>query len=154
MLANRVRIGSREVVKWGLYQNVALGGIATASTTLATNIPDKAIDGNKTSPTSKWISATQDQNPYWQVDLLQVCKIDKIRIYTDSVFGHYPVSSYRVEYWNGSNWVQFIDVTGDTSELKTHEFTPLKTSKLKLSFPGVKWSQRIFEFEAYGERKG
>ncbi len=49
-------------------------------------------------------------------------------------------ASYKVEYWDGVTYQAFptaIDVTGNTVDTKSHSFTALETTKIKLTVRGT-----------------
>lgn len=156
--------------------NVALasnGSVATASSTYSTSYPaSAAINGDRkgTPPSSGglWHSASPGNTfPDWlQVDFNGNKTIDEIDVFTlqdnysspseptsTMTFSLYGLTSFEVQYWNGSIWVDVTagNVTGNNKVWRSFSFTPITTSKIRVqTHASVDGYSRITELEAYG----
>jgi hypothetical protein len=105
--------------------------------------------------------------PDWlQVDLGTLKTIAEIDVFTvqdnyttpvepteATTFTQFGLTSYEVQYWNGSAWVTVSggNVTGNNKIWRKFVFTPVNTSKLQiLTHASLDGYSRIMEVEAYG----
>ncbi|MDF2566706.1 MAG: hypothetical protein K0R90_162 [Oscillospiraceae bacterium] len=106
-----------------------------------------AFDG-MASDDSRWNAGDQSGGDQWlQVDFGETVSVNKAVIKENLP---YRVSAYRIQYWNGSGW---IDCASGASigESKTVSFDTVSTNKLRLYIDKIKSdSVSIQEFEAYG----
>lgn len=148
MLADRVRMGSGRRENWGAYENVALKGIATASSHSSPNTPLNAIDGNTS---TRWM-VRNDSNPWLEIDLVVVCLVDSIRLIGDS---GWPIKSYTFQYYDkNNNWNNIVSVSSNSSGNRLHTFSPVKASKIRLVLPNTSVdaynAHRVHEIEIMG----
>jgi hypothetical protein len=111
-------------------------------------------DGSQNTSVGGATSWTNDENVTWpqwvQLDWGTNKTFNRVELYTSSGF---EISGYQIQYWNGT-WVDlFIAVTGNTSVHRTHTFTAVSGSKIRLvgiSGPnGQPEYVRVNELEVY-----
>jgi uncharacterized repeat protein (TIGR03806 family) len=128
-----------------LGQNVALGGIATASSTAGSNGPSMAIDGNES---TRWESASSDPQTF-ELDLQQGTTIASIVIKWEAAFS----SAYTIEASaDGSSWTQLVSVSGGSGGIERHLINS-QNSYHYLRFTGTArgtgYGHSFWEFEVY-----
>ncbi len=136
--------------------NLALAGTATASRSEASYTPDKAIDGNSTSTTSRWSSYTdvgENDNQWIIVDLGDVYKVNKVTLKWEAAYG----TVYDIDVsTDGTAWTTVAAITGNSVQNRDHPFTPVNARYVRmfgkeraLTYGGFS----IYEFEIYGEQE-
>lgn len=154
--------------------NVALaanGGVATASTTLSGYAPSGANNGDTRglnwSTSGGWADNTANTFPDWlQIQFNGPKTIDEIDVFTlqdnyanpgipneAMTFTTYGITSFDVQYWNGSVWVNVTGggVSGNNFVWKKLTFTPLTTERIRVSVNNSAGGYScITEVEAYG----
>ena len=155
--------------------NVALasnGGRATASSQFGWNFPvAAAINGDRFNlgqadgTYNLWHSASGTTKPDWlQVDFNASKTINEINVVTlqddhqnpvnptlETTFQSYGLTSFEVQYWNGSAWatVPGGSVTGNDRVWRKFTFPDVTTTKIRVLVHGSKDSySRIMEVEA------
>jgi RHS repeat-associated protein len=156
--------------------NVALpanGGHASVSTFLTYNgnpFPaSRAIDGERRGLNymngSVWQSSDATFPQWLQVEFQNSKTIDEIDLFTlqdnyaspsepteEMTFTWYGLTSFEVQYWDGSSWVSVPggSVTGNNKVWRKFSFSPITTTKLRVltSASPDSWS-RINEIEAW-----
>ena len=105
--------------------------------------------------------------PDWlQIDFNGTKTIDEIDVFTlqdnpatptepteSMTFSLYGLTSYEVQYWNGSAWATVTggSVTGNNNVWRKFTFTPITTSKIRVVTNGAADGySRITEVEAWG----
>lgn len=160
MLASRVRMGSGgEVIKWiwGDYKNIALQKPVSATSTLGANVADRVVDGNKTGHSSRWIGGggeSSDYSPKLTIDLIDVCKIDNIKLYSGHNYPStsYIISDYDIYYFDikSKTYRLLAKVTNNTNWESVSNFEEVMTNKIEIRFPFNTDYCRVFEVEIYG----
>lgn len=128
---------------WGSNRNlinVALNSTVTTSGNLnVSSSGTLAVDGDSQSYESRWVS-TSDSNAKWvQVNLGGTYLISGVRFWT----GQYqegwranlyqlPLPSYRIQRWTGSAWVDIVSRSGNTQAVINETFAPVSTSQVRL----------------------
>jgi RHS repeat-associated protein len=169
-----------EVEAWGSSTpqsavNVALstnGATASASSILSSSFPASAtINGDRKGTNwgsgGGWADSTSNSFPDWlQIDFSGSKTINEIDVFTlqDSyaspaeptetmTFSTYGLSSYDVQYWDGSAWVTVTGggITSNNKVWKKISFTALSTTKIRVWTHGSVDSgySRITEVEAW-----
>ena len=139
------------------YPNVALNKPAIASSNLTNLGPDKAVDGDKTTSTSRWVVELATLPAWIEVDLQGSFLVDSFRI-TEDVN---TVKDFRFEVWDATlnsgagGWATALTVAGNpaTTPLNTFKrITPLNTTKVRLFVTAHNATDRmrIFELEVFG----
>jgi predicted CxxxxCH...CXXCH cytochrome family protein len=156
--------------------NVALstnGGVATASSTYNASYPITAINnGDRIGATwgtgGGWNDATNNVYPDWaQITFNGQKTIDEIDVFTvqdaltaavvptaSMTFTKYGVTSFVVQYWNGTAWVAVPGgtITGNTLVWRTISLaTPITTNMIRVQVnASLGGYSRLVELEAYG----
>jgi microsomal dipeptidase-like Zn-dependent dipeptidase len=148
----------------GPSPNVALSATATASTTFCVGPPQtspdcyaawRVNDGNPNSTLggqNSWANDRGAAMPQW-VELTWNTPITASRVVVTTSAG-FPIQDYDIEYWDGSGWMLFERVRGNTRLSRPHTFfTQLTTTRMRIlglqgpiNQPGY---VRINEFEVY-----
>ena len=131
--------------------NVALNKTATTDSQLNTSYtPDKAVDGDNSSNSSRWLSANTSW-PHWiEVDLGSSYDISQMKFWTGYSGYKNPVE-YQFQYWNGSSWATIIDKPANSSPSVDETFTAVSATKVRLYGTGGNDNYfRLFEVEVYG----
>jgi hypothetical protein len=159
----------------GNRSNVALAANGAASSASSHHsagyAPAGAIDGDRKGSNwgsgGGWNDADAGAYPDWlQVDFSGTRTIDEVDVFTvqdaywapqeptaGTLFSQYGVTSFDIQYWNGSNWVTVPGgtVTGSNKVWTKVTFPAVQTSKIRVvvnaSLGGY---SRIVELEAWG----
>jgi len=128
-----------------------------------------AIDGIRNWATSgAWKDATPDSYPdILQVDFNGSWAIDEIDVYLvrddylntadptlSTTFSIYGITSFDVQYWNGSGWVTVPagNITNNNNVLRKLTFSPITTTKIRVVVNNAQASySRIVELEAWSD---
>ncbi len=107
---------------------------------------DKAFDGIASND-SRWNAGDMSGGDEWlQVEFDEPVDINKVVLKENSP---YRVLAYRIQYWNGSDWVTCYTGT-EIGESTTNTFDKINTSKLRLYIDRIRSdSASIQEFEVY-----
>jgi serine protease len=154
-------------------QNVALaanGGVASASSTFSASFPVSAVNNGDRAGIGwgsggGWNDATGNMYPDWvQINFSGQKTIDHVIVYTlqdnyanpvdppDTLtFTQYGVTSFQVQSWNGSAWVnQGAAVSGNNLVKRTVNFTAVSTDRIRVNITGaLAGYSRITEIEAW-----
>jgi len=131
--------------------NFSIGATASASNTDTGNgyAASKINDGSATTDFSGW--ANSGGAPDWvQLDFGANKTFSRVELYTTT---GYEIRDYQIQYWNGTAWVTAVSITGNTSNHRTHTFTAVTGSKIRVygtSGPTIQPSYvRVDELEVY-----
>src|SRR5581483_644289 len=138
----------------GAQVNVAAavnGGVATASSTYSAGFPvSSVIDGDRIGANwgngGGWNDGTFWSYPDWvQINFNKVYAISEIDVFTiqDSTpvnptptmtFATYGATSYEVQYWNGSAWVDVPggNITGNNLVWRKFTFSTISTDRIRV----------------------
>jgi len=154
------------------------GGVATASSTFSGNFPAASVNNGERKGLNwgsggGWNDATADSYPDWlQVTFSGVKTIEEIDVFTvqdnysapvepteSMTFGGYGITSFDVQYWNGSAWVTVPggSVSGNNLVWRKFGFTPVSTDRIRvLVNASLSRYSRLVEVEAYtgGDTQG
>ena len=127
------------------YRNIAVDGRASASSVETDGFePYKAIDGKIQ---TRWSS--QVGVPQWLViEWNEPRKLSKINVFFESAYSE----DFKIETWNGSEWVAQAGVKNNTSTHYEYIFPkPVNTTKVRLYFTKASrfGSISIWEVEIY-----
>lgn len=139
------------------FPNVALNKPATASSNLTNLGPSKAVDGDKTTSTSRWVVELATLPAWIEINLQNSFLVNSFRI-TEDVN---TVKNFRFEVWDATlnsgagGWVSALTVVNNpaTPPLVTYRtITPVNTTKVRLYVTGHNAADRmrIFELEVFG----
>jgi hypothetical protein len=135
-------------------QNVALNKNVSVSSVYSDYTGDRAVDGNNTDVTSRWVSGSvTESSPQWiEINLGNNYSIKGISFWTGGIGYNQPNNDFEFQYWNGSAWQTIFSETGNTEPICFKLFQPVNVSKVRLYITKVDNSLvRIFELEVYGE---
>ncbi|NVJ61871.1 MAG: discoidin domain-containing protein [Gammaproteobacteria bacterium] len=118
-------------------ENMALNARASAQSTFSGYSPSNVNDGNRNTRVGgaySWANGhkyTPDGRlPQWlQLDFGQYKRISKVVLYTSL---GYEIKDYDIQVWNGSSWNTVVTQRGNTSVSRTHTFSPVFGSKLRV----------------------
>lgn len=128
--------------------NVALGkSVTTDSEYNGIYVAEKLVDGDKINNVSRWVS-TRSGNTHWlEVDLSEEFNVSQVKFWTGYNGYNYPLSSYNLQYWNGTGWDDLVSRSVNSSAIIDEQFDVVLTSKIRMEMTG--WAL-IYEFEVYG----
>jgi serine protease len=154
--------------------NVALpanGGVATASSSYSSAYPVASINngdrrGANWGSGGGWNDATGGTYPDWvQIDFNGAKAVSEIDVFTvqdnytspqepteTQTFSAYGITSFEVQYWNGSAWITVPggSVTGNNKVWRKFSFAAVTTSRIRILVTDALNSySRITEVEAY-----
>ena len=130
--------------------NLALNKTVTVDSTYSGSYPGlKAVDGDKSSDTSRWLSADNTNTHSIEVDLGTKANINSVRFWTGYQGYNYAISNYKIQSWDGSAWVDNATKTGNTSSEVFVNFATVRTDKIRMySDPGN--FTKMYELEVHG----
>ncbi len=131
---------------YGAGENVSPEGKATASSIGWGLKPESAIDGRLD---TRWASACSGGMPQWlQIEWSAPQELGGVHILFERAFAR----NYTIQTWDGRNWVNVMNVTGNTLLERFHYFEqPVQTTKLRIYFTGdIGYGHiSLWELEAY-----
>jgi hypothetical protein len=135
--------------------NVALNKPITASSTLSTTYPaSKAVDGNTTLDSSRWVNERGMVPASLIVDLQASFFISQIKIFTGFAGANNPLTNFTFDYWdeNTQNWISVVTETSNSISSYSKSFTEVKTNKVRLYINAASTDNtvRLYELEVYG----
>jgi uncharacterized protein YjdB len=163
---------SQEGSKTGACTVSVLAGVSNvvlykSTTTSSINssglhIGSKAVDGdNSPNANSRWVSAVKPLfystgvfNPQWiEVDLGGSYSISAVKAFTgigyDGLYSE-PIGDFQFQRWDGSEWVDIINITGNRNPQYAKTFPAVTTNKVRLYVTFAMNEVRLFEMEVYG----
>lgn len=113
--------------------NLARTATITADSTFSGYSTARINDGDRSTAlggASSWANNANTALPQnVTLDLGQSKQVSKVYLYTSQ---GYVMSDYDVEYWNGSSWVSLVKITNNTNVYRSHSFSLINTSKIKI----------------------
>lgn len=136
--------------------NVALNRPAVADSIYSpAYTPDRAVDGDSTSDTSRWLSADSAM-PHWiEVELGQTYALSQMKFWTGKN-GQPPlvINDFALQHWDGTGWTDLYSETASTNTGAVDvSFGPaVSGNRVRLyATAGTDNIVRLFEIEIYGE---
>jgi hypothetical protein len=132
--------------------NLSLGKTTAADSTLSSStLSSYAVDGNKVSNTSRWLSANSAW-PHWiEVDLGADCTISRLNFWTGYNGYNQAVKNFQFQYWDGASWVDIINETDNTNPVYSRTFDAVIARKVRLyGTAGTDNYFRLYEIEVWG----
>ncbi|WP_433343098.1 DUF4127 family protein [Micromonospora sp. CA-111912] len=130
-----------------VWRNVALaseGATATASGWWQKYVPAHVIDGNRASAGSRWITDPADSH-WLQVGFAAPELIDTVQLHQ---YGGYELTAYRISGLVDGVWQVLSEITGNTTQVTTHTFTPVRATSVRLDVLRSRDSRaRLYEIE-------
>jgi hypothetical protein len=131
----------------GIYGNIAIGKLATASSVAQNNVAANAVDGNST---TRWESAAADSQ-WLRIDLGTPSRIDSVSITWEAAYA----SSYEIDVandttnWTGKAVYQTTTGKGGTEAIKGLNAIG-RYIRLYCIKRGSTWGNSLYEFRVYG----
>jgi hypothetical protein len=117
----------------GTGQNLARNATITASSTYPGYSTARINDGDRNTALGESYSWANNRNSslpqYVTLDLPASSSIQRIDLYTTT---GYVLANYDLQYWNGSSWVNLVQVTGNQETTRSHTFAAVNTSKVRV----------------------
>ena len=151
---NRVRLFELEVysTKKVFYDefNVVLNKtIAEESDCLSPYNGQKAIDGDRSGASSRWVSDDSNSEHYIVIDLGRNFTISSFQMWRDLSSPTQNMPQYRLQAWVDGVWKTVF--SEDNALTYSGVFEPVATDKIRLYFPAYTNNRiRLFELEVYG----
>ena len=135
-------------------ENLALNKSVKVSSNLSSNQGKNAVDGDVSSNESRWVTADGASYPHWiEIDLEKEYEVSAMKVYT-GYQGQYnkEIKDFRFQYWNGTDWANFVSVVDNSDPLYGAFFDGVNTAKVRLYI--TKSSEnyvRLYEVEVFGK---
>ncbi|WP_146113445.1 hypothetical protein [Paenibacillus sp. PCH8] len=117
----------------GTGQNLARNAAITVNSTYPGYSANRINDGDRNTALGENYSWANDRNSslpqYVVIDLPTASSIKRIDLYTTQ---GYPLANYDLQYWNGSTWVNLVQITGNQELTRSHTFTAVSTAKVRV----------------------
>ncbi len=117
----------------GTGQNLARNAAITVTSTYPGYSAARINDGDRNTALGENYSWANNRNSslpqYVVIDLPALSSIQRIDLYTTQ---GYPLANYDLQYWNGSNWVNLVQITGNQELMRSHTFSAVSTSKIRV----------------------
>lgn len=128
--------------------NLASGKTVTVDSTESSSYPgSKTVDNDNYSSSSQWRSANTASDHWLAVNLGATYNISRVLFWS-------PVTTYTLQSWNGSAWVNVSNLSSskytltDNLQLVFNDFTPVSTSQLRL-YATTGTQVKVTEIEIY-----
>jgi hypothetical protein len=146
------------------------GSTASNSTTAGAGFPASAVingqrhTNNQWGSGGGWSSQTGLSMPQWiEIDFGATRSIDLINVFTlanainyntdptlSDTFSSYGIVDFKVQYWNGSTWVDLATVTANDKVWRQFTFSSVSTTKIRIYVTAATAGEaRIVEVEAW-----
>lgn len=113
--------------------NFARQANASASTTYPGYSAGRVIDGDRNTTvggTYSWANDWGAPMPQWlELSWSSPITTSRVVLYTTS---GYVLRDYDIQYWTGSSWVSLASVNFNTAVSRTHTFSPVTTTRLRV----------------------
>jgi len=110
---------------------------------------NRANDGN---PSTRWASKPYETMPQWlQIEWADPQELNGVKILFERAYAE----DYKIQTWDGANWIEQINITGNTMLEGYHFFPAVKTTKLRIYVTNVTKLYdliSIWELEAFAPR--
>ena len=131
-------------------ENVALNGSATVSSNKADYPGENAVDGDKTSNSSRWLNKNNEEYPHWiEVDFGEEKKIEAFAFWIGYTEYKKPVNTFDFEVWDGTDWKVVLSEPFTNNPVYLNAFPEETTSKIRLMMHDGDETIRMFELEVY-----
>src|SRR5690606_107750 len=135
--------------------NVALGSSVIADSNHGASAGASAVVDGDTGleNETRWVSANTSW-PHWlEIDLGGSHTVSQLKWWSGSTGGYGEGFGYRFQYWDGSQWIDILTETSNTSSTVDETFTPVSVSTGFVRLYGTGGTDnimRVFEIEVYG----
>ncbi len=140
--------------------NVALGKPVTADSVYDRRYPpENAVDGDRRSVSSRWLSARSNrldwsQQPHWlEIDLGAPHRVSGMGFWAGAQDSYkWAPVDFRFQAWQDHGWRDLVTASGNVEPVYRADFEPQETTRVRLiasrgSDPGA---LRLYEVEVYG----
>ena len=130
--------------------NVVLNKPVTHSDFLSPYEGQLAVDGDRASNTSRWVS-DDSNNAHWiEVDLQGSFSISAFGIWRDLQTASQRMPQFRLQAWIDGAWQTVVSEENNEVAVYNREFEPVTTDRVRLYIPPYTNNRvRLFEFEVY-----
>ena len=136
-------------------ENIALNKTTTVSSVYSSYLGSNAVDGDKTSNSSRWLSSpiNEENFPQWlEVDLGGEYLINGFGFWTGYNGPGTPIVDFEFQIWSGTDWISIYTEDGNYQPSYLKTINTNKTSKVRLLIDDADDTRaKVFEFEVYGE---
>ncbi|HBC88472.1 MAG TPA: hypothetical protein DCZ94_16105 [Lentisphaeria bacterium] len=140
---------SDQIIIW-VMDNICLNKPVTADSVYnATYLASKAVDGDKTNTSSRWLSANNGMEHWIEIDLQGEYMVNRMKLWTGYVNYGYAVKNFRLQAWRNNSWEDVVVVSGNTSQFREESFAAIVTGKVRL-LCGSDDMARVYEIEVFG----
>ncbi len=115
-------------------------------------VGSNAVDGDKTSNSSRWLSGRNQSFPQWiEVDLQGEKTLSEVSFWTGYNGYSAPITDFEFQVWNGSSWSTVFSENGNNNAAYSRTFSEVSTSKVRLMISGAESGLvKLFELEVMG----
>ncbi|WP_127587727.1 discoidin domain-containing protein [Paenibacillus koleovorans] len=115
----------------------------------------KAIDGDTTTNSSRWVSANVSGDHWLEIDFGTARAFNKVKLYFFENANQLFLEDYKLQYYNGSSWTDIVTVTDNTLKNPVYTFNKVTASKVRLYITDPNTNNndniaRLYEMEVYG----
>ncbi|MCK4436288.1 discoidin domain-containing protein, partial [Candidatus Bathyarchaeota archaeon] len=111
----------------GSGRNISPLGVASASSVESNAV--KIQGANDGDINTRWASS-KDLPQWLQIEWATTQELSEVRIFFERAYAQ----DYLIQSWNGTDWIDQIDVKGNTLLQRLHEFQyPIETTKLRIN---------------------
>lgn len=153
---------------WGASRAVINVAAGKTVTTYDGSSGTNAVDGDVWSYESRWVSPSDSNAKWLEVDLGATYSVSGIRFFTGDYAEPGPdngwtrrnvyrdaLPAYRLQQWNGSSWMDIVSRNANTRAAVDETFNPVSTSKVRLLLDAGPASQiRLYEIHVLSSAAG
>ncbi|WP_273326818.1 discoidin domain-containing protein [Vallitalea guaymasensis] len=121
----------------------ALNKNTVSSSNDGSNISDKAVDGDD----STYWTANEANNQWIEIDLSHETQVNRVEIKENGS----NITSYRIQYWNGSDWIDIYS-DGSIGSYINKSFQTVSTEKIRLYIDTADSNPGISHFGAFSDQ--
>lgn len=118
-------------------ENLARSGVASATSTFSGYSPARTNDGDRNTGLGgaySWSNARETATTpalpaSLDIALASSAPVDRIILHTTA---GWQIQDYDLQYFNGSQWTTLQAVRGNTSTTRTHQFSPVSMSRVRV----------------------
>ncbi|MBD0402000.1 discoidin domain-containing protein [Flammeovirga sp. EKP202] len=109
-----------------------------------------AVDGDKISNSSRWLSATNDEEHWLEVDLEGEFDIEAFAFWTGYAGYKNPIQQFSFQYEKEGAWVDIVTEENNDHAAYRNVFEAITASKVRLYVPAYEGNDvKLFELEVY-----
>lgn len=118
--------------------NITSGATLSVDSTKDSYTKDKAVDGDRASNASRWISVAAAGAHWYQLDWPSARTINRVKVWSGSpTSAGWQIADYVIQRWTGSAWVTVATVADNFRDAAYGQFNdltfaPVTTSRLRM----------------------